>query len=166
MISELCGGFMYTALPEIEKIAAHAVGETMSEKDIQDIASPLTETIIYSMTNAISEKNSAAALKLLDSLMEQGTDGKTAVMEIGRAMRLLYAAKIAAESGLGVSEYMDAAKVRNAYAAEINMRRAKRFDLNGLRRCVILCNEAEQGMLRTRANDRIVLETLIYELCS
>jgi hypothetical protein len=46
------------------------------------------------------------------------------------------------------------------------MRRAKRFDLNGLRRCVILCNEAEQGMLRTRANDRIVLETLIYELCS
>lgn len=165
-VSELCGGFMYMALPEIEKIAAHTVGSAISEKDIQEVASPLTETIIYTMTNAILDRNAAAAVGQLERLMQQGTDGKTAVMEIGRAMRLLYVAKIAAESGLGIPEYMDVAKVRSAYAAGINMRRAGRFRLNSLRKCVILCNEAEQRMLRARINERIVLETLIFELCS
>ncbi len=163
-LSEYCGGLMYAALPEIEKIAAYAEGGAITEKDIEEIAYPLTETIIYKMTNAISAGNSGEAVALLDRLMEQGTDGKSAVMEIGRAIRRLYAAKLSAESGLGTADYMAAAKIRSAYAADIDMRQARRFRLSDLRRNVILCNEAEQRMLRGRVNEKIVLETLIYEL--
>ena len=164
-LASLCGGLMFSAIPEIEKTAAYAKGGTVTREDIDAVVIPVAETVIFKLTDAVAARDVAAAEAQLEILVKQKLRREEAVVQLGAAMRRLYAARITMDSGRGKNEYMAAFGVRSPYAADIHMRQARAFSLERLREAVILCAEAEQKGFFGRLNDRVELDTLVFSLC-
>lgn len=163
---DLCGDLMYAALPELGKVAAYAKGPQITTDDIDAVAVPMSEAIVYRITDAVAQKSIGAAVAQLDRYLKQGNDESAAVQAIGRAMRQLYAASLAEGKHMSTQEFMQLARIPNAYAASKVAAQARRFRPESLRQAAILCFEAEQAMMNAAANRQAVLETLIYELCA
>ena len=164
-LASLCGGLMFSAIPEIEKTAAYAKGDVITREDIDAVVIPVTETVIFNLTDAVACRDVSRAEAQLEILMKQKLRREEAVVQLGAAMRRLYAARLTMDSGRGKNEYMAAFGVRSSYAADIHMRQARAFSLERLREAVILCSEAEQKGFFGRLNDRVELDTLIFSLC-
>ncbi len=164
-LAGLCGGLMFSAIPEIEKIGAFAPGEEITRADIDAVVIPVTETVIFNLTDAVAARDIVRAQAQLEILAKQKLRREEAVTQLGAAMRRLYGAKLTVESGRGRNEYMTNFGVRSSYAADIHLRQARGFTLERLRQAVILCAEAEQKGFFGRLNDRAELDTLIFSLC-
>ncbi|MBR5519919.1 MAG: DNA polymerase III subunit delta [Clostridia bacterium] len=160
-----CGDLMSATLPELLKVASYTKGPQIRVEDIDAIAMPIGEAIVYQITDALAQKNIGTAVTRLDRYLKQGNDETAAVQAIGRAMRQLYAAALAETKHLSTSEFMQMARIPNAYAASKVQAQARRFRPESLRRAAILCFAAEKAMFGNNANRQTVLETLIYELC-
>lgn len=158
-------GLMYQILPELEKAAAYAAGSAVTRADIDAVCSRLTESVFYSVTDAVSARNFPLASARLSEMYTQGMTGIVAVQGIGRTMRQLYAASLVADRGLGTGELMKLAKMNSPYAADKVMTAARRFRTESLRKCVVLCCEAEQTLLRAKMTDRAALDLLLSDLC-
>ncbi len=163
-LGEMCGGLMYATLPEIEKIAAYSQSERIMPADIDAVTSPLDEVIAFEMTNCICVADAVGAVASLQKLYERGSSATDAVMETGRAIRRLYAARLSLDGGIAKEHFMKATNIRNAYAADIALRQARRFKLERLRKAAILCDETEQILLRGRMNENVAMESLLYSL--
>ncbi len=163
---DLCGDLMSAVLPELSKVAAYAKGPQIRTEDIDAVAMPLAEAIVYRITDAVAQKSIGAAVAQLDRYLKQGNDETAAVQAIGRAMRQLYAASLAEGKQLSTAEFMQMARIPSSYAASKVVSQARRFRPESLRRAAVLCFEAEQAMFGNTANRQAVLETLIYELCA
>lgn len=164
-LASLCGGLMFSAIPEIEKVAAYSRGEEITRADIDAVVIPVTETVIFKLTDAVANRDVSAAQAQLEILMKQKLRREEAVTQLGAAMRRLYAARLVMDSGKGRNEYMAAFGVRSTYAADIHMRQARAFSSERLREAVMLCAKEEQKGFFGRLNDRAELDTLIFSLC-
>lgn len=164
-LASLCGGLMFAAIPEIEKVGAFARGAEITREDIDAVVIPVTETVIFKLTDAVAGRSVADAEAQLEILMKQKLRREEAVSQLGAAMRRLYAARLIMDSGKGRNEYMAAFGVRSTYAADIHMRQARAFTAERLREAVVLCARAEQKGFFGRLNDRAELDSLIFSLC-
>lgn len=164
-LASLCGGLMFAAIPEIEKVAAYCRTETVTRADVDAVVIPVAEAVIFSLTDAVAARDVSRAQAQLEILMKQKLRREEAVVQLGAAMRRLYAARLAMDSGRSKNEYMTAFGVRSPYAADIHMRQARAFSADRLREAVSLCARAEQRGFFGRVNDRVELDTLIFSLC-
>ncbi|MBR4941976.1 MAG: DNA polymerase III subunit delta [Clostridia bacterium] len=164
-LASLCGGLMFAAIPEIEKVAAYARGEAITRKDIDAVVIPVSETVIFNLTDAVAARDINRAEAQLELLMKQKLRREEAITQLGAAMRRLYAARLTMDSGRGKNEYMTTFGVRSSYAADIHLRQARAFSAERLREAVRLCAQAEQKGFFGRLNDRVELDSLIYSLC-
>lgn len=57
----ICGSLMTGLIPEIEKIAAYTRGAKITIEDINAVADPVIDAMIYDITNEISRRNYDAA---------------------------------------------------------------------------------------------------------
>lgn len=162
---DLCGDLMYAVLPELLKVASFAKEQQIRTEDIDAVAMPVGEAIVYRITDAVAQKSIGEAVVQLDRYLKQGNDETAVVQAIGRAMRQLYAASLAEGKQMSTAEFMQMARIPGSYAASKVIAQARRFRPESLRRAAILCFRAEQAMFSNTANRQIVLETLIYELC-
>ncbi|MGN1450579.1 MAG: DNA polymerase III subunit delta [Eubacteriales bacterium] len=164
-LAGLCGGLMYAAIPEIEKVAAYARGTDITRADIDAVVTPVAEAVIFSLTDAVAARDVAGAEAQLEILMKQKLRREEAVAQIGAAMRRLYAARLTIDSGKSRADYMSAFGVRSTYAADIHLRQARAFSAERLREAVKLCALEEQKGFYGRLNDRAELDALIFSLC-
>ncbi|HHX73132.1 MAG TPA: DNA polymerase III subunit delta [Clostridiales bacterium] len=159
------GGLMIKILPEIEKIAAYAKGKVITPEDVDAVATPSLEVVIYKITDAVSAKQPNTALYLLDLLLKQGEKPLDIIMAVGRAVRQLYSARLIKEKNLGAEEFMALWRLRSRYVAQLILGQADRFRTEKLREGVILCNEVEQALLHSPTRPQVLLETLLLRLC-
>lgn len=160
-----CGDLMYAVLPELMKVASYAREPQIRTEDIDAVAMPIGEAVVYRITDAVARKNVGEAVTQLDRYLKQGNDETAAIQVIGRAMRQLYAASLAEGKQMPIAELMQLARIPNSYAASRVAEQSRRFRPESLRRAVIRCFRAEQAMFSGAADRQVVLETLIYELC-
>ncbi len=159
------GGLMIKILPEIEKIAAYAKGRIITPDDVEAVATPSMEVVIYRITDAVSAKQPNTALYLLDLLLKQGEKPLDIVTAVGRAVRQLYSARLIKEKNLGAEEFMSLWRLKSRYVAQLILNQADRFRTEKLREGVISCNEAEQALLHSAEEPQVLLETLLLRLC-
>lgn len=88
------------SLNELQKLILFAGEKTViEEKDVEAIVGKTREDSIFDLTNALSDKNAAAALSALKNLLDQGTHHLMILTMISREIRLLLQAAILTESG-------------------------------------------------------------------
>lgn len=165
LLSRMCGGLMYAALPEIEKVAAFSARPAITAGDINAVVTPVIDVVIYRITDAIASRQREQAQSLLASLLAQGTKPMTLIMTVGRAMRQLYSARLYHDRGLPLTDFMAAWHLKSRYVADMLSRQALRFRTESLRKSVSACFDTEMRLLNSEPEPRVELEMLITELC-
>ena len=160
----LCGDLMHTLISEIGKIGAYAAHRRVTRQDIDAVATPQLDAVVFQMTDAISAGDFDKAASVLGDLYHMQEPPIKLLAALGRQLRQLYTARLAIEHKRDSRYLMELWKLRTAYPAERMMQSARRFSLGWCRRAVIRCGQVDLAMKSTGADGEEVLTGLLMEL--
>lgn len=162
---EITGGLMNRMIPEIEKVSAYAADGAVRRADIDAVVQKLPEAVVFELTDDLAaRRNDAAMEKLAELLSDRDNTPIFLLAAIGQQLRRLYAAKIAAQEGLGTDAVCELCGVRYDFIAQRLTQSARRFSRAALERAVVRCAEADYTMKHSGADDLAVLEELLLRL--
>ncbi|MEA4933039.1 MAG: DNA polymerase III subunit delta [Lawsonibacter sp.] len=161
----LCGDLMTNLIGEIEKIGAYAKQKHITRADIEAVATPQLDAVVFRMTDAIGEGNFDKAMAVLGELYQMQEPPIKIMWSLGRQMRQLYSARLALEQGKGAS-YVASLWGIKPYPADKLVNSAKRFSLKWCRRAVLRCGQTDLAMKSTGQDGETLLTTLLLELAA
>ncbi len=161
----LCGDLMHNLIGEIEKIGAYAKQPHITRQDMEAVATPQLDAVVFRMTDAIGEKNFDRAAAVLGELNQMQEPPVKIMWSLGRQMRQIYCARLALEKGEG-SQWLSALFGLKPYSADKLMRSARRFTLPWCRQAVVLCGQTDFAMKSTGQDGRELLTTLLLKLAA
>jgi len=161
----LCGDLMNNLIGEIEKIGAYAKGQRITREDIDAVATPQLDAVVFRMTDAIGEGRFDQAAGVLGELYQMQEPPIRILFSLGKQMRQLYSARLMLERGQGATA-LAAMWGLKPYPADKLMRSARRFSLKWCRRAVVLCGQADLDMKSTGQDPQQRLTTLLLELAN
>lgn len=159
----LCGDLMTNLVGEIEKIGAYAKGKRITPADVEAVATPQLDAVVFRMTDAIGEGNFDRAMAVLGELYQMQEPPIRIMWSLGRQMRQIYSARLAWEERKG-TDFVASLWGIKPYPAEKLTRSARRFGLKWCRRAVVLCGQADLAMKSTGQDGKELLTTLLLEL--
>ncbi len=163
----ISGDLMSRLIPEIEKVAAYAKNDPVAVSDVDAVAHHLPEAVVFEMTDHLARREYNAALEVLDELLSDKNNEIIPMLAvIGGQFRRLYAARLAAEKGLGVSYVMEVCKLRYDSIASRLLASSRGFSLPQLKRAVELCAETDFQMKSSSAEDTELLKELILRIAA
>lgn len=160
----LCGDLMNTLISEIGKIGAYASHRRVTREDIDAVATPQLDAVVFQMTDAISSGDFDKAASVLGDLYHMQEAPIKLLAVLGKQLRQLYTARLAIENRKGSRYLMELWGMRSAYPAERLMQSARWFSLAWCRKAVIRCGETDLAMKSTGADGEELLTGLLMEL--
>ena len=160
----LCGDLMNGLISEIGKIGSFASHRVVTRADIDAVATPQLDAVVFQMTDAIAAGNFDKAAEVLGELLHMQEAPIKLLAVLGKQLRQLYTARLAIEHRKGVPYLMELWGMRSAYPAERLMQSARRFSLPWCRRAVLRCGQTDLAMKSTGADGEELLIGLLMEL--
>ena len=157
----LCGDLMNNLISEIGKIGSYAAHHRVTRQDIDAVATPQLDAVVFQMTDAIAAGNFDKAASVLGDLLHMGEPPIKLLSVLGRQLRQLYSARLALESRKGSGYVAQLWAMRSAYPAQKLTDAARRFDLNWCRMAVTEAAKADLTMKSVSGADG---EELLIEL--
>lgn len=161
----LCGDLMTTLIGEIEKVGAYARGPKITRADIDAVAAPQLDAVVFEMTDAIGAGSFDQAASVLGELFQMQEPPQKILWSLGRQMRQIYSARLALEGGKGSREVSALWGIK-PYPADKLMRSARRFTLGWCRQAVVRCAQTDLDMKSTGRDGQELLTTLLLELAA
>ena len=162
----LCGDLMNGLIGEIEKIGAYARNHRILREDIDAVATPQLDAVIFQMTDALAAGKFDRAAAVLADLLHMQEHPLKLLAVLGKQLRQLYSARLLLEQRRGAGELAQLWNMRHSYPAEKLMNAARRFDLPWCRMAVRKCSEADPLIKATGGDGREVLVKLLMELAA
>lgn len=159
----LCGDLMNNLIGEIEKIGAYAKQSHITRSDIEAVATPQLDAVVFRMTDAIGEGNFDKGMSVLGELYQMQEPPIKIMWSLGRQMRQLYSARLALETQLGKA-WLSTLWGLKPYPTDKLLQSAKRFTLPWCRRAVILCGQTDLAMKSTGQDGQELLTSLLLKL--
>ena len=160
----LCGDLMTTLASEIGKIGAYARHHRVTRQDIDAVATPQLDAVVFQMTDAIAAGNFDKAAEVLGDLFHMQEKPVALLAALGRQLRQLYTARLALEEKKGVPYLMELWGMKSSYPAERLMGAARRFSLAWCRWAVIRCGQTDLAMKSGGGDGEDLLTSLLMEL--
>jgi DNA polymerase-3 subunit delta len=161
----LCGDLMNGLLSEIGKIGAYAKGKRVTREDIDAVAIPQVDAVVFQMTDAVARKEFDRAASILGDLLRMQETPIMLLAVLGRQLRQIYTARLALDRGKGADYLMKLWGMRSGYPAEKLLDSAKRVSLPWCRRAVRRCAETDLAMKSVTGGDaQQMLISLLLEL--
>ena len=160
----LCGDLMNGLISEIGKIGSYAKNHRITREDIDAVATPQLDAVVFQMTDAIAAGNFEKAAAVLGDLYHMQEVPIKILAALGKQLRQLYSARLAIENRKGTAYLMEQWSLRSAYPAEKLMQSARRFSLPWCRWAVIRCGEIDLAMKSTGADGEDLLTQFLLEL--
>lgn len=161
----LCGDLMNGLISEIGKIGAYAKHRRVTRQDIDAVAIPVIDAVVFQMTDALTRKEMDKALSVLADLLRLQQAPIMILAVLGKHFRQLYTARVALESGEGSRWLMELWGMRSAYPAEKLMEGARRHGLDWCCRAMRRCAETDLAMKSVAGADaKDLLVSLVLEL--
>lgn len=161
------GDLMSRLIPEIEKIAAYAKGEVVTQADVDAVADHIPEAVVFEMTELIAQKKTNSALAVLSELLADKNNEPIMMLAVlGGQMRKLYAARLALEKNLGVKYVMEVCAIKYDYIASRLLSAARGFTLPQLRAAVSLCAETDYRMKNGGGDARELLKEAVLRIAA
>jgi len=163
----ISGDLMSRLIPEIEKIAAYAKGDKVTQADVEAVANHIPEAVVFEMTELIAQKKINSALSVLSELLADKNNEPIMMLAVlGKQMRQLYAARLAIEKGLGSKYVMEVCAMKYDYIASKLLAAARGFTLPQLKRAVELCTEADYRMKSSGEDARELLKEAVLRIAA
>ena len=159
----LCGDLMTNLIGEIEKIGAYSKQKHITKADIEAVATPQLDAVVFRMTDAIGEGNFDKAMSVLGELYQMQEPPIKIMWSLGKQMRQIYSARLAMEQGRGTS-YVASLWGLKPYPADKLMGSARRFSLKWCRRAVVKCGQTDLAMKSPGQDGQELLTSLLLEL--
>lgn len=160
----LCGDLMTGLISEIGKIGTYAKEKRVTRQDIDAVATPQLDAVVFQMTDAIAAGGFEKAFSVLGDLLHMQEAPIKLMSVLGRQVRQLYTARLAIESGKGSKWLMELWGMRSAYPADKLMQSARKFSLDWCRRAVLHCEKTDLAMKSTGVDGQEALTGLLLEL--
>lgn len=161
------GGLMNRLIPEIEKIASYAKGDSVTEADVNAVAHHIPEAVVFDMTEALARGENNTAMRLLRELLaDKNTEPTQMLAIVGNQMRQLYAARVAIDHGLDKSYVINTLGLKYDFIANKLMASAHRFSAAQLKRAVELCAEMDYAMKSSRTEPVELLKECIARIAA
>ena len=163
----LSGSRMNALIPEIEKAAAYATGETVTRADIDATASRLPEADVFELTDCIARRRfDAAAALLRDLLADKNNHPIMLCALIGQQLRRLYAVKAGQAARRSRADIMELCSVRYDFIYDKLTAAAKPFSMEQLAKLVKLCAQTDFRMKSTGADPQDALLELFAAIAA
>ena len=163
----LSGTRMNALIPEIEKAAAYAGGETVTRADIDATANRLPEADVFELTDCIARRRFDAAAALLSDLLSDKNNHPIMLNAlIGQQLRRLYAVKAGQAARRSRAELMELCGVRFDFIVEKLLAAAKPFSLEQLAAMVKLSAEYDFRMKSTGQDPQALLLELFARIAA
>ena len=161
---ERTGDDMYRISNELEKLICY-VGERndITLEDVQAVTTVLSETRIFDMIDALSEKRVEDALRLYDELLYQRESPVGILVMLSRQFTRLLQIKEMRESGLDRAAIGKALGLKD-FAVRINLRQCENFTRDELRLILERCVRTDEGIKTGRGEGRMSVQTLLLQI--
>lgn len=161
----LCGDLMNGLIAEIGKIGAYAKNRRVTRQDIDAVAIPIIDAVVFQMTDALTRHQMDKALSVLADLLRLQQAPIMILAVLGKHFRQLYSARVALESGKTSRWVMDLWGMRSPYPADKLMEGARRHGLDWCRTAMRRCAETDLAMKSVAGADaKDLLVSLVLEL--
>ena len=159
------GTRMNSLIPEIEKAAAYAAGETVSRADIDTTANRIPEADVFAMTDMIARRRFDDAAGMLSDLLSNRENHPILLTAlIGQQMRRLYAVKLGQAAGRSRADMMERCSVRYDFIYDKLVQAARAFSEEQLGNIVKLCAEYDFRMKSTGLDANILIRELFARI--
>ena len=148
-----CGGLMTGLVPEIEKIGAYAKGKRVTDADIDAVADPVLDAVVFDMTNAITRGDYARASELLGQLLKKQEEPFMLLSVISRELRRIYTARIALDNGKDKLWLMELWNMRSDYPARLLLDAARKTTGEWCSESLRLCRQLDRRMKSEKGID-------------
>lgn len=162
----LCGSLMTNLISEVDKISAYAKGQEITREDIDAVATPVLDAVVFRMTDAISEKKFDTAAKIMSELLQMKEAPIMMTAMIGRQMRQMLAAKIVYKNGYDYDYLKNILGLKSDYAARLIVNSARRFSMQWCIEAVRLCGETDLKMKSSGEDAQELLKMLLLQIAS
>ena len=162
----LCGNLMNKLIPEIDKIAAFVKTDRVSLKDVNEIAVPVPDAVVFQMTEFIAEKRFNTAFDILHDLIAEGQEPIMILAMLGAQIRNLYAARLALNYRLGAGFLLENSSIKYEMQARQTMRAAEKFSEIQLRRAAAECARADYRMKSSGEESESILVDLLVRIAA
>ncbi|MCL2636890.1 MAG: DNA polymerase III subunit delta [Oscillospiraceae bacterium] len=148
---------------EYKKLASFTgVGNEITREIIDRLTPRLTETSVYELAAALTEKRAKKAFKILDDLMAQNVQPVIILSSLSGAFTDYYRAK------LGKNYKQNPDKTATDFNYPKNrawlMKKVPASDLNKIKNCISLLYKADIKLKSTTLNNRTVIEKTMTEI--
>lgn len=160
----LCGDLMTGLIGEVEKIGAHAKGSRVTREDVDAVATPQLDAVVFRMTDAIGAGDFDKAAAVLGDLLRMQEPPIKIMFSLGKQLRQLYSARLVLEAHQGAQQLMELWGLRSSYPAERLLTSARGFSLSWCRKAAVRCGQTDLAMKSTGNDGRELLTDLLLEL--
>jgi DNA polymerase-3 subunit delta len=150
-----CGSLMTGLVPEIEKIGAYVRGKSVTVEDINAVADPVLDAVVFEMTNAVTRRDYDGASEILGQLLKKQEEPVLILGAVGKELRRLYTARIALDEGRDKLWLMETWKMRSDYPARLLLDAARRTTREWCEDGVRLCRRLDK---RWKSEYRVDIE--------
>jgi DNA polymerase-3 subunit delta len=160
-----CGRGMTGLIGEIQKVAAYNEGERISKSAIDEVAEPVLDAVVFDLSDAVAAGNAKKAAQILQTLQWMREPPEALLGAVGKTLRGLYAARLAAEQKKSVRDVMEVCGHRSVYHTEKLMRAAQKRPLSWWGDALFALREAD-AMLKgeIEAERERVMEWLLAKI--
>lgn len=136
-------------------------------EDVEAVAARSARKNVFDLTQAIGEQKPAQAIRWLQEIFDQGEEPVRVLGMIARHCRLLASAQaILAESGGAAPADLPKQLGVHPFFAKDYVSQARRWSKTGWPKCFERLALCDRSLKSSRNRPQIVLEKLIWELCS
>ena len=161
----ISGDLMNRLIPEIDKIAAYAPGDTVSVKEVEAVAHHIPEAQVFELTDHLARREYNAAMNTLAELFaENEYDPIYLLAVLGSQMRRLYAARLAIERKLGAKYVAECCAIKYDFLVGKLMDSARGFTLEQLKNAVRICAETDEQMKSSGGDGRELLKNAVLAI--
>ena len=162
----LCGDLMHDLASEIGKIAAYAGHTRVTRSDIDAVAIPQMDAVVFQMTDAMARKDFDKAASVLADLLHSREAPVMILSVMGKYFRQLYTARLYLNAGKSRGDFVELWGMKSGYQADKLLDAARRFSLPWCRYAVRRCAETDIVLKSSYGQEGEVLTALLMELAS
>ena len=162
----LVGDLMHDLSAEIGKIAAYAAQARVTRADMDAVAIPKVEAVVFQMTDAMARRDFDRAAGVLADLLHSREAPVMILSVMGKYFQQLYTARLYLDAGKGRDELMALWEMKSGYQAGKLTDAARRFSLPWCRYALRRCYETDIVLKSSYGQEGEVLTGLLMELAS
>ena len=164
LLADLVGNNLWVLAGELDKLAAYAQGRRIEGADVKALVDQVRQVNIFAMVDAVVERRTPVALRLLRQQVTAGTDSGYLLAMVVRQYRLIIQAKELSMRGLTAQEIGQRLGIGSEFVLHRVLDQADRYSLARLKTAYRRLLEADVAVKRGRHTEDLALELLVHDL--